>query len=141
MPTRIASAPPEPTDPADQLLDSAALPKRFGSVEELDNFLAMPSQALVDDLARARGDILILGVAGKMGPTLARMAKRAAPGTRVIGVARFSDPAVRDALDAAASRRSPPTCSTAPRSTRLPRRAQRGLHGRPQVRRQRRRRR
>ena len=34
-----------------------------------------------------------------MGPTLARMARRAAPGRRVIGVARFSDPAARAALE------------------------------------------
>jgi nucleoside-diphosphate-sugar epimerase len=40
-------------------------------------------------------------VAGKMGPTLARMAKRAAPDRRVIGVARFSDPAVRTGLEQA----------------------------------------
>jgi nucleoside-diphosphate-sugar epimerase len=46
------------------------------------------------------GDITLLGVAGKMGPTLARMAKRAAPHKRVIGVARFSDPAVREDLEA-----------------------------------------
>lgn len=40
------------------------------------------------------GDILVLGVGGKMGPTLARMAKRASDAAivprRVIGVARFS---------------------------------------------------
>ena len=60
-----------------------------------------PTPALVDDLARVPGDILVLGAAGKMGPTLARMAKRAAPGKRVVGVARFTDPAARAALDAA----------------------------------------
>src|SRR4029078_2604996 len=37
------------------------------------------------------GDIIILGVAGKMGPTLAGLAKAALPDRRVIGVARFSD--------------------------------------------------
>ena len=36
-----------------------------------------------------------------MGPTLARMAKRAAPSKRVVGVARFSEPGVREALDKA----------------------------------------
>ncbi|MBC7804000.1 MAG: NAD(P)-dependent oxidoreductase [Candidatus Parcubacteria bacterium] len=35
-----------------------------------------------------------------MGPTLARMAKRAVPGRRVIGVARFSEPGVREKLEA-----------------------------------------
>jgi nucleoside-diphosphate-sugar epimerase len=45
------------------------------------------------------GDILILGVGGKMGPTLARMAHRADPSRRIIGVARFSEPGLRDRLD------------------------------------------
>ena len=79
------------------------------------------ARALVADLATVEGDLIVLGVAGKMGPTLARLAKRAAPARRVIGVARFSDPAVRDAARArTASRRSPATCSTAPRSRALP---------------------
>ncbi len=54
----------------------------------------------MDDLARAPGDIMILGVAGKMGPTLARLAKRAVPDRRVIGVARFSDKSVPGQLQA-----------------------------------------
>jgi nucleoside-diphosphate-sugar epimerase len=81
------------------LLDAARLPIRFDSVETLEDFLSQPSRALVEDLARVEGDIMILGVAGKMGPTLARLAKNAAPHKRVIGVARFSDPRVREALE------------------------------------------
>lgn len=65
----------------------------------LDDMLSAPSEALVETLAKLDGDITILGVGGKMGPTLARMAKRAAPSKRVIGVARFSDPSVRAALE------------------------------------------
>jgi len=84
-----------------QLLDASALPGRFASVAELDDFLTLPSRALVDDLGAIDGDIMVLGVGGKMGPTLARLAKRAAPGKRVIGVARFSEPAVRSGLEAA----------------------------------------
>jgi nucleoside-diphosphate-sugar epimerase len=61
--------------------------------------MSEPTPALVADLARIDGDILVLGVGGKMGPTLARMARRAAPGRRIIGVARFSDPAVRATLE------------------------------------------
>src|SRR5690606_181132 len=68
-----------------------ALPDRFADVEALEDFMTEPSPGLVADLARVDGDIIVLGVGGKMGPTLARMAKRAAPGKRVIGVARFSD--------------------------------------------------
>ena len=80
------------------LLDPSSLPDRFASVEALDEFLTRPTRALVDDLAALDGDLLILGVAGKMGPTLARLAKRASPSRRVVGVARFSDRSVRDRL-------------------------------------------
>ncbi len=69
----------------------AALPQRFADVAALEDFMTEPTPGLVADLARLDGDIMVLGVGGKMGPTLARMAKRAAPGKRVIGVARFSD--------------------------------------------------
>lgn len=79
-------------------MGNADLPARFDSVEHLEEVMTTPSSALVADLARLDGDILVLGVGGKMGPTLARMAKRAAPGKRVIGVARFSEPGLRDAL-------------------------------------------
>ena len=74
------------------VLDPSALPDRFASSAALDDFLTLPSQVLVDELATVEGDLMILGVAGKMGPTLARLAKRAAPARRVIGVARFTDP-------------------------------------------------
>ena len=96
-----------------------------------------PSQALVDDLARVDGDLLILGVAGKMGPTLARLAKRATPARRVIGVARFSD--AGGARRARRARRRDDRLRPArPRRHRSPaRRAERRLRGRPQVRRQR----
>jgi len=72
----------------------------FGSAHALEECMTRPTPELESDLARASGDILILGVGGKMGPTLARMAKRAAPGRRVIGVARFSDKALRPKLEA-----------------------------------------
>ena len=79
--------------------DNAALPARFAGVEELEDLMTRPSPALVDDLAKVDGDIMVLGVGGKMGPTLARMAKRAAPGKRVIGVARFSEPSLKATLE------------------------------------------
>lgn len=63
-------------------------------LEELDELLSEPTEATVRALAALEGDIVVLGVGGKMGPTLARMAKRAsdAAGVRrkVIGVSRFS---------------------------------------------------
>lgn len=61
--------------------------------------MTAPRPELVADLAALDGDILVLGVGGKMGPTLARLAKRAQPEKRVIGVARFSDPQLRERLE------------------------------------------
>jgi nucleoside-diphosphate-sugar epimerase len=74
------------------------LPDRFESIEALEDFMTAPSDALVADLAATPGDIMVLGVGGKMGPTLARLAKRAAPDKKVIGVARFSEKGVREEL-------------------------------------------
>ena len=71
----------------------------FENVAALEEAMTRPSAELAADLARAPGDILILGVGGKMGPTLARMAKRAAPERRVIGVARFSEQGLRAKLE------------------------------------------
>ena len=82
-------------------MSAAHLPDRFESVAALEDFMTEPTPALVEDLARVPGDILVLGAAGKMGPTLSRLAKRAAPDKRIVGVARFTDPAVRAALEAA----------------------------------------
>ena len=72
------------------------LPARFSGVEELEEFMTRPSAALRADLSGI-DEILVLGVGGKMGPTLARMAQRA--GKRVIGVARFSEKGLREKLE------------------------------------------
>ncbi|MBS0223791.1 MAG: NAD-dependent epimerase/dehydratase family protein [Proteobacteria bacterium] len=81
--------------------DAATLPTRFDTIETLEDFMTLPSAALTQDLATIPGDIMVLGVGGKMGPTLARLAKRAAPAKRVMGVARFSEAGVREALEKA----------------------------------------
>lgn len=82
------------------LLTRQTLPKTIPDIAALDDLLCRPTQALIDDLKKVEGDIMILGVAGKMGPTLAGLAKAAAPDRRVIGVARFSDASVKDWLHA-----------------------------------------
>src|SRR5688572_21637608 len=80
------------------------LPRRIEDVAQLEDLLSAPSAAAIECLRRVPDDILILGVGGKMGPTLARMAVRAAQaaGTprRVIGVARFSQPGMEAQLQA-----------------------------------------
>lgn len=78
----------------------SALPSGFADVEALEDFMTAPSPALVADLARVDGDILVLGVGGKMGPTLARLARRAAPNKNIVAVARFSEAGLFDKLKA-----------------------------------------
>ena len=64
--------------------------------EKLNQMLTDPSEALVRDMARLQGDLMILGAGGKMGPTLCVLAKKAVEKSgvprRVIAVSRFSDP-------------------------------------------------
>jgi nucleoside-diphosphate-sugar epimerase len=76
-----------------------APPTRFEDVAQLEDVMSTPSRELTATLAQVPGDIMVLGVGGKMGPTLARMAKRAAPVKRVIGVARFSEPGLQGELE------------------------------------------
>lgn len=81
-----------------------ALPETILDETTLDEVLSRPSPALIEMMQRLEGDIIILGIAGKIGVTLGLMAVRAiqAAGvpTRVIGVSRFSDDAARVYLDA-----------------------------------------
>ncbi|HSS97408.1 MAG TPA: NAD-dependent epimerase/dehydratase family protein [Terriglobales bacterium] len=67
----------------------------INSETELEERLSRPSDADAAALAAMEGDLLILGAGGKMGPSLARLARRAADKAgvkkRVIAVARFSD--------------------------------------------------
>lgn len=75
------------------------------TVEKLEESLSHPLQGDVEAMRALDGDILILGVGGKMGPSLAKLARRAAEagGTRkrIIGVARFSDHSVQRQLQTA----------------------------------------
>jgi nucleoside-diphosphate-sugar epimerase len=82
-------------------LDDGVMPDRFDDTEAVDAFMGRPTRALAADLAAIDGDIMVLGVGGKMGPTLARLARNAAPNKRVYGVARFSEPGLREGLEAA----------------------------------------
>src|ERR1044072_1828701 len=71
------------------------------SVAELEQKLSEPSAALVADMAALDGDILILGAGGKLGPSLTRLALRAAAGKKKgIAASRFSDQGQAGALAA-----------------------------------------
>ncbi len=102
-------------------------PSRFEDAHQLEEAMSRPSAALVADLKRVPGDIMVLGVGGKMGPTLARMARRASPGRRVrrcpLPVARCPLPVARCPLPTSSGRVRPTTgpCArwpTAPRQRR-----------------------
>lgn len=71
--------------------------------EQIEADLTTPTPELVEEIARMDGDITVLGVGGKVGPSVAIMAKRAIDeagvGKKVFGVARFSDRSARDSLE------------------------------------------
>src|SRR5688572_21154685 len=72
-------------------------------IDKLYQELLQPSDDLVSEIATLDGDILILGVGGKMGPDLARLAKhaidKAGVRKKVIGVSRFSERDLQDQLE------------------------------------------
>lgn len=76
-------------------LGAAIAPQDEGELEEL---LSRPSDALRAVLGGVPGEMIVLGAGGKMGPSLARMARRANPSRRVIAVSRWSDRAAADNL-------------------------------------------
>ena len=47
------------------------------TVEQLEQLLSEPTEAVVETMRRLQGDIILLGAGGKIGPSLARMARRA----------------------------------------------------------------
>lgn len=80
----------------------AAAPESEGALEEL---LSRPTAGVLDALRATPGDVLVLGAGGKMGPSLARMARRAADelgdGRQVFAASRFGSAEVAAALEAA----------------------------------------
>ncbi len=78
-------------------------PPFIRNCEELDILLSTPTPGAVESVVRLHGNLIILGVGGKMGPSLARMARRAAdlsnPDLRIVGVSRFSNPELRNDLE------------------------------------------
>lgn len=75
----------------------------FADEAQLDERLTAPPAPLAGDLRGWRGDIVVLGAGGKMGPTLCRLARRGLDaagraGDRVFAVSRWSDPAAAEKL-------------------------------------------
>lgn len=76
-------------------MKQSILPEFITDTDQLDCLQSEPTDRVIESISRLQGDIIILGVAGKMGPALARMAMRALQEAgikrRVIGVSRFSN--------------------------------------------------
>ncbi|MEQ8413137.1 MAG: NAD(P)-dependent oxidoreductase [Imperialibacter sp.] len=74
----------------------------MNDLEKRYQHLLKPSEALISEISTLTGDILILGVGGKMGPALALLAKQAVDQAglkkRIIGVSRFSEPGLQARL-------------------------------------------
>ncbi|MEO6733214.1 MAG: NAD-dependent epimerase/dehydratase family protein [Ferruginibacter sp.] len=72
-------------------------------IESVYKKLLQPSDDLISDIAKIDGDIIILGVGGKMGPGIASVAKQAVDKAgvkkKIIGVARFSEPGLQAELN------------------------------------------
>src|SRR6266566_3785290 len=72
--------------------------------EQLDDLLTRPSQALSDWIGTVTSPLVILGAGGKMGPTLAVLAQRAADlaghKLEIIAVSRFEEPGAKNWLQA-----------------------------------------
>jgi len=70
--------------------------KAVQTAEQLEDLLSEPTEPVIETMRRLHGDIVLLGAAGKIGPSLARMARRASnlagAARRVIAVSRFSNP-------------------------------------------------
>ena len=76
----------------------------ISSVVELERVLATPSPTLVESVARLEGNIMLLGAGGKMGPSLARLARNAVEQSsiakEVIAVSRFTEEGLAESLQA-----------------------------------------
>ncbi|MEZ6147984.1 MAG: NAD-dependent epimerase/dehydratase family protein [Planctomycetaceae bacterium] len=74
----------------------------FRDEAQLDEMLSDPTEAAVDSMRRLQGDVMILGVGGKMGPSLARMLRKATRmagvDRRIMAVSRFSKTALPERL-------------------------------------------
>lgn len=70
------------------------------SDQDLDEWLSRPTDDVRRALDQLPGDLIVLGAGGKMGPTLARMARRAMGTDRkVFAASRFSSPAAKADLE------------------------------------------
>ncbi len=80
------------------MTDLGSTNDRIGTEEELVARMTEPTPDVTEAVGKIEGDIMILGIAGKMGLTLGELLVRAGA-SGVIGVSRFSNPIDRDQLE------------------------------------------
>src|SRR3954452_9759889 len=78
-------------------------PARMDTEEQLNDALTQPRPVLVEFMRTIASPLLVLGAGGKMGPSLAVLARRAADAARhpleIIAVSRFSHAGARSFLE------------------------------------------
>src|SRR4051812_21096472 len=83
------------TEPAAARSTVPAAEQGIRDLDHLEDLLSEPTDGVIETVARLEGDFIVLGVGGKMGPSLARMLRRASDAAgvkkRVLGVSRFSE--------------------------------------------------
>ena len=86
-----------------KVAEAVQLPEGIRNEEEVEEVLTRPSGELVEFIKSVSSPLLILGAGGKMGPTLAVLAKRAAEvaghALEVVAVSRFGDASARRWLE------------------------------------------
>ena len=77
-------------------------PSKIRNVDELDEVLTRPDASLIEFIRTLPSPLVVLGAAGKMGPSLCLLAKRASElagsALEVVAVSRYRDRAIRDWL-------------------------------------------
>jgi nucleoside-diphosphate-sugar epimerase len=77
-----------------------ACPDNIRDIADLEDLLSTPTDAAIEGVRHCDGDFVVLGAAGKMGPSLARMIRRSLDQLgrkdKVIAVSRFSSPSAED---------------------------------------------
>jgi nucleoside-diphosphate-sugar epimerase len=78
-------------------------PEKMENEKQLEELLSRPEKETSELFKKRDGDIMFLGIAGKIGPSLAHMAKRACDEAgvkkRIIGVSRFHNTAEREQIE------------------------------------------
>ena len=78
-------------------------PEKISNTEQLDEILSSPTPEVVELFSRLDGDIMFLGISGKIGPSLARMTTRACKEAgvqkKIIGVSLFESEEQRKGIE------------------------------------------